>query len=65
MIFSKSQLARIEESYKNVIDPRKSFENGIHHQNKVKLTEIEKMMSKDYIPEGENGSDSDEDETKM
>ena len=29
MIFNRSQIARLEENYKNVIDPRNGFDNGV------------------------------------
>jgi hypothetical protein len=48
-----------------VIDPRKSFVNGMLREKKVKLTDMERKMSNAYIPEGVDNSDSDEDETKM
>jgi len=32
MLFEKSQLMRLKESWRNVIDPRKGYEGGVKQQ---------------------------------
>ena len=61
MLLEKSQLLRLKESWKNIIDPRKGYQNGVKIAKKEKLTQIQKMMAETYIEEDDDPEDSDQD----
>jgi hypothetical protein len=65
MMFSKINLSRLEENYKNVVDPRKGYENGIMNNKKTRMTSFEKKLATIYIANEESDSDTDEEENKI
>ena len=57
-------MARLGDCYKNIIDPRKGFDQGIKTIKKSKFTAIEKKMATVYIDENikDDEESSDEEE---
>jgi hypothetical protein len=60
MLLDKSQLIRLRESWKNIIDPRKGFNQGVKIQKQKKLSEVEKRLANKYIEEGDESDESDD-----
>jgi hypothetical protein len=64
MIFNKSQMMRLKETWRKVIDPRKDFKQGVQIEKKQKLTEVEKRLANTYIEEGAESEESDDKEVE-
>ena len=60
MLLEKSQLLRLKENWRNVLDPRKGYQKGMKVQKKQKLSQVEKQMVDKYIAEDDESEDSED-----